>query len=152
MLKTILFFLVLSNSALALNPGDLLEEFSLKDQHENVSQVDASTKYLVFAKHKKASKIVEEAFRDTSKDYFPTKKLVYVADVSGMPGFVLSWFALPKMKKYPFRVLLEKEPDKTTVLPAKEGQVTVIFLDNLRVKKIEYYTEASSLSKTVEAF
>ena len=31
---------------------------------------------------------------------------VYVADISGMPSLISKFIALPKMKKYPFSVLL----------------------------------------------
>lgn len=132
--------------ALATAPGESLQEFTLKNQHDAEAKVDKTIKYLVFAKDKKGSQIVEKAFKEVDKTYFAKKNMLYVADVSGMPGFALSWFAKPKMKKYPFQVLLDEEPGPTKDFPSKKDQVSLLYLDQLNMTKVEYFDSAESLS------
>ena len=148
LISGILFF---TSFAFALNPGESLKEFSLEDQYGVESKVDKSVRYHLFAKDKKASEFIEDAFKKVDKDYFSKKNLVYVADVSGMPGFVLSWFARPKMKKYPFKVLIGEKPEVTKSLPTKKDQVSLIFLDNLKVLTIEYFENTKKLQSRVGA-
>ena len=72
MIRFFLIFLIqlYVSFSFALEIGGNLQTFSLDDQHEVKSKVDESVKYLLFAKDKKASKLIEEAFKEVEKDYF----------------------------------------------------------------------------------
>ena len=59
---------------------------------------------------------------------------VYVADISGMPSLISKFIALPKMKKYPFSVLLLDDTNKDNFVK-EDGKIIVYSLENGKVVK-----------------
>jgi hypothetical protein len=52
-------------------------------------------------------------------------------------------FALPKMKKYPHRIILGDDANLLTPFPQQAGKVTVIKLSNGIVQSISYWDPAT---------
>ncbi|HMM74381.1 MAG TPA: FAD/FMN-containing dehydrogenase [Gammaproteobacteria bacterium] len=150
-----LCFLLLSClPALAATPvqvGDRLDAFTLADQHGKPRQVDEATKLLLFSRDMKANKLARAAFRPKPAQYLPEAQAAYVIDVSGMPRFVTDNFAIPKMQKYGYPILLDREAGTTAALPSQKGQVTLIRLERLSITGIDYATTASALNRAVDA-
>lgn len=147
-------FLLLCLPALAAAPvkvGDRLAAFTLADQHGQPGQVDEATKLLMFSRDMKANKLAKAAFLSRPGQYLPDAHAAYVIDLSGMPRFVTNNFAVPKMQKYGYRILLDRDASATPALPAQKGQVTLIRLDGLTVTGIEYATTAEALNRAVDA-
>ena len=55
-----------------------------------------------------------------------------------MPGFVTKMFALPKMKKYPFKLALDYEGHITKDWPKKMAHVTFIKLSSLKIVEVKF--------------
>lgn len=147
-------FLLCCLPALAATPvqvGDRLHAFTLADQHGKPGQVDEATKLLLFSRDMKANKLAKAAFLPKPAQYLPDANAAYVIDASGMPRFVTDNFALPKMRKYGYPILLDREADATAALPSQKGQVTLIRLDRLTVTGIAYATTADALNRAVDA-
>ena len=75
-----------------------------------------------------------------------TTKSAYIADITGMPGIITSLIAMPKMKAYPFSVLLVDDTNKG-LFPVQEDMISVISLDNGKIKDIKYVKTADELGK-----
>jgi hypothetical protein len=153
-LASLCVFLLLCLPARAAAPvqvGDRLAAFTLSDQHGQPGQVDETTKLLLFSRDMKANKLAKAAFLSQPARYLPDAHAIYVIDLSGMPRFVTNNFAIPKMQKYGYRILLDRDASATPGLPTQKGQVTLIRLERLAVTGIEYATTADALNRAVDA-
>jgi hypothetical protein len=132
-----------------VQPGAQLTPFTLRDQHAAPQTVDATTRLLLVTRDKDASTLVNEVL-GRSPELLRARSALYVADISGMPGVVTKLFALPKMRKYPYRVLLARDRAALPPLPSREGHVTVLRLDSLRVTAVEHVATAAALRTLLE--
>ena len=134
--------------AARLAPGSLLPALSVVDQHVRQVSIEATTRVVVFAADKTASDIVSDALR-LHPSVFAERRLVYIADISGMPAMVTRMFALPKLRDFPFQVGLVQNSEVTGHLPRKPKEVTLISLEDQPVQTIEYLPDAASLRRSL---
>lgn len=155
MCRTLLLAItVLLSSATLADPlavGSRLAPQTFTDQHGRTAALDESVRVLMFSRDMKANKLAKEAFLPKPPDYLSAAGAMYVIDVSGMPRFVTNNFAIPKMQKYSYRIFLDRDGKATPDLPAQKAQVTVVHLDHLEVKRIDYAVTAGALNAAVEA-
>ena len=74
------------------------------------------------------------------KGFLETNNAVFIADISGMPSLITKFFALPKMKKYNYNVLLIYDEEEKRFLK-KEEKLTVYKLVNGVVTSVQYIGE-----------
>lgn len=144
--KKLLFsaLLLAATFANALNIGDSVPSFEIKDQFEKMHKIAADTKTILVAADKDTSEILRDYFLAKDGNFLTTNKAYYVADISGMPSLISKFFALPKMKKYPFSVLLVDE-EQTKTFTKKEGNITVYTVNNGKITDIKYVTNSAGL-------
>jgi len=144
-----LAMLVLATPAGAepLAVGSDVAAFSLEDQFGVVHTVDESVRAIVFAREMEGGEIVKEALVEVGAVLLAEADAVYVADVSGMPSLIRRMFALPKMRKRDYRVLLDTEGSITADFPGREGEATLIQLDASRVSDISHYASMTALQE-----
>jgi hypothetical protein len=75
--------------------------------------------------------------------------IVYLADISAMPGLITTMFALPKFREYTYPVLLGYESAETMDLPRTEGRLTLIELRDGSVESIAMAENAEQLSQAI---
>ena len=148
MIKKLLFTILLGLSAFAntLIVGSNIPTLTIKDQFEKDYIVDANIKTIIFSATKTEGTTIKEFLLTKDKDYLTTNKTVYVADITGMPGIITSLIAMPKMKAYPFSVLLVDDANKG-FFPVQEDMISVISLDNGKITDIKYVKTAEDLGK-----
>lgn len=131
----IMLFVAFVSFANALNIGESLPTFAIQDQFEKAHTLKNDTKTIVVASGKDTSAIIKDYLLKQDGDFLTKNNAAYVADISGMPSLIAKFFALPKMKKYPFSVLLvdeeqtkkfSKQDDKITIYKVNEGKVTSV--------------------------
>ncbi len=138
-------------SAAEIQVGQKLPPLSLTDQHDKELSIDASTRFVIFARDKESSTMINRLLETTGADFLPSRGAVYLADISGMPGIIRDLFAMPKMRKYPYRIMLDRDAKSTADFPGKAGQATLIHLKNLSVEKIEFPASPEDLKRALEA-
>ena len=74
----------------------------------------------------------------------------FVADTSGMPRLIAKFVALPALRKRPYLVLLDPGPSVTMDFPSEKDKVTLIHLQNLKVKAIEFVDNPADVTKAIE--
>ena len=74
---------------------------------------------------------------------------MYISDISSMPSFITSMFAIPKMKKFTFKIFLIHDEKEALFLDKKEGKVTVVTVKDNIVKKLNF-VKAKDLDKVLK--
>ena len=145
-MKKILFSVLLfvATFANALNIGDATPTFEIKDQFEKKHKIATDAKTILVAADKGTSEVLRDYFLAKDAKFLTTNKAYYVADISGMPSLIAKFFALPKMKKYPFSVLLVDE-EQTKSFTKKEGNITVYTVNNGKISDIKYVKDTAGL-------
>ena len=68
-----------------------------------------------------------------------------MADISRMPSLVAKLFALPAMRKRPYRMLLDRDGTATADFPARAGEVTLLRLHDGTIERVDYAASAAAL-------
>lgn len=126
--------------------GELMSSFQLQDQFENEVTVSSATEVLLFSRNMKGGDIIKEALEQLkADDQQGLDSLVYVSDISGMPSLIARFVAIPKMKKLPFSMGLDREGDVTNMLPGEENKATLIRLDKLKIIDVVFIESSEAL-------
>jgi len=140
--------LVLSGVPMAADQvavGDKLPTLTLHDQHDQPMAISADTRLVLFAFEKPAADLLTAYLEAQPDDFLERNAAVYLMDISGMPKMITQMFALPKMRKRPYRILLADKPETLAFVPRHQNQVTVISLDKGRVESLEFVDDESGL-------
>jgi hypothetical protein len=129
-----------------LKVGDTLPAFSAKDQHAKEFRLNAETRFLLVSFDMSTGKKANSFFAEKPADYLAGVKAVYLSNIYGMPA-VGRMFALPKMRKYPHRIILADSEDLLRDYPAQKDRITVIELaPELKIKAISFWDPTTDLS------
>jgi len=138
MKKILLTSLLLSASLLAeFKVGDTVPPIELSDQFDKKSKVTPSDKSILMAFEKDISITIAEYLKTKPSNFLKQQHTKYISDISAMPSLITSMFALPKMKKYPFSVLLIHD-DFGKQFNQKDGKVTLFRLNKGKITSIEF--------------
>lgn len=124
--------------------GDMAPALSLKDQHDRPQTTASTGRFLLFSADKDGSNLADAVLEGQTGETLERAGLCYVADISGMPAMVTKMFAMPKLRKRPYPVLLGRTPADTLTLPRRSGTVTLIELRDGRVVAIEFLETAAA--------
>jgi hypothetical protein len=125
--------------ARTLVPGDALLDLDGEDQHEVVYAIPDSARYVAIAFTMGVGKDANRFLEKKGAAYLPEHNAVFIANIHGMPG-VGRVFALPKMRKYPHRILLADQEGLLDDIPEKDGLVTVLELsEDGRIAEIRFW-------------
>jgi hypothetical protein len=134
--------------------GDAIAPFELMDQHEKSHTVDAGVRVLLLSRDMDGGGVVREALErqgDAAGAFLAERSAVYVADVSRMPGLVRRMIAIPRMRGRPYPVLLDQEGTTTAALPSQAGKASVLWLDGLRLVRVEQVDTPDALLELLGA-
>jgi len=139
-MKFLIASLVFVNILVAqtLSVGDKYPSFKIPDQFGNYTKVYHHDKYVIMTFEKDLSGELSSYLEKRKNDYLSSKKTKYVADISAMPSIITKMFALPKMKKYNYKLLLIHDEDQGEQFPRRDEMVSVFKIDNYKIQSIEY--------------
>lgn len=153
MLKKLLLtaFLALGLSAASLEVDSNIEDITIKDQFEKEHKLDTNVKTILFASDKGTSDLLRDYLLPLSenKNILEENGAVYVADISGMPSLISKFIALPKMKKYPFSVMLLDDSNKDN-FTKEDGKIIVYSIEDGKVSKIEKISTSEELANIIK--
>ena len=130
--------------------GSVLPRIELPDQHGEVRAIDDSIRAVVFSRDMKAGDVVKAAVAKAGPDLFDRNGAVYVVDVKGMPSIIRALFAMPAMRRRPYKLLVDDEGTKTAEIPGGATYPTVLILDKLQVTSVTFPTTAEELIAALE--
>ena len=146
----LLLLCLLSTAVLALEPGERLASWTLLDQHDAPYTLNDETRILLVARDMDGAKLVNAALEGKPKGYLDERHAVFLADISRMPSVIATLFALPKMRDYNYRILLDRDARIAPRYQAGEGQVLWLQLDGLQIVAQQVFTRADDLRQALE--
>ena len=153
MLKKIVLatLLALGLNAASLNIDSSIVDIKIKDQFDKVHTLNSDVKTILFASDKGTSDMLRDYLLPLSEkeNILEKNSAVYVADISGMPSLISKFIALPKMKKYPFSVLLLDDTNKDNFVK-EDGKIIVYSLENGKVVKIDKISTKEELANFIK--
>jgi hypothetical protein len=148
--RWLLLFAVFPLCAHALETGERLAPWTLLDQYEQPFTLDNSTTTLLVARDMDGAKLIKEALKDQPKGYLEARHAVFVADIQRMPALIAKMFAVPAMRDYHYRVMLDREGRVASRYPGAEGQVLWLLLKDGRLLSQREYANAGDLREALE--
>lgn len=112
----------------ALTIGQPIPAISATDQHDEPYTFNIGTRFLLLAFDMDTSKVANRMLAERGAEFLDAHAAAYAIDIHGMPG-IGRVFALPRMRKYPHRIILLDDPDLSAVFPQATGQLTRLSLD-----------------------
>ncbi len=109
-------------------PGDRFAAFSTKDQHDRAFTYEGGAKRVIVAFEMGSGKAANAFFEQQPADFLTRHETTFLSNIYGMPGIARA-FAMPKMRKYPHRILIADGKDFLARYPTQEDQLTVLTLD-----------------------
>ena len=153
MLKKIVLatLLALGLNAAPLAVDSVVDNLKIKDQNEVEKVIDTNVKTILFASDKSTSDMLRDYLLPLSEKENILEKngAVYVADISGMPSLISKFIAMPKMKKYPFSILLLDDTNKEN-FTKEEGKIIVYTLENSKVTNISKISKKEELEVIIK--
>ena len=147
--RHLLALLLTSVACLAASPykaGDTFEPFAAKDQHEQAYSLNEQTRILLVARSMDGARLVEAALKDRPKGYLEVRQAVFVADISRMPSLIARLFAVPAMRGYSYRVLLDRDARVTSRYPGDPAKVLWLDLEQEKLQGLREFGSAGELS------
>ena len=113
-------FLALFTAAGAepLTIGEVLPSFKAKDQHGQDFELQPGVRRLFVSFDMSTGKDANTYFADKGADFLKNSHAVYLSNIHGMPS-VGRLFALPKMRKYPHRIILADSEISSPGIPVR---------------------------------
>jgi hypothetical protein len=135
----------------ALEVGQPVTEIKFEDQFSEGIVVSSETKHVIFVADKEMSKVMTE-YLSEAKPNLKEMKTVYVSDISKMPSLITKTFALPKMRKYDFKVALDRTGDLTKSWPRQEKKITIVDIVEGKVSSIRYLGTRAEIETLFKSF
>lgn len=131
--------------------AESLRSSELKNQFDEIVKVDESVQWIVFSTDRKLSDKVNQTLETLKISDPKDMGGLYVADISAMPGVISRMFALPRMRKYSFKVVLDQEGDITKSWPKKEGHISLIELKDLEITKTQFISSEEEITQFIKS-
>ena len=131
--------LCISARAAQLTVGDAVPAFSAKDQHGTNFVFTNGVQFLLVATEMEPAKSANSKLAEQGAGFLEKHQAVYLMDIHTMPS-IARFFAFPKLRKYPYRIVLVDAAETLANFPSQPGKVTVLELTpEGRIRKIAYW-------------
>ena len=144
--------LVLSAAcAQAVEVGERLAPWTLLDQFDQPYSLNDELQVLLVARSMAGAKLLAAALDQQPKGYLESRKAGFLADISRMPSVIAAAFAVPAMRDYNYRVMLDRDARIAPRYPVENDAVLWLQLQQGRVQAQQTFTQASALRDALEA-
>ena len=131
-------------------PMVAMAPFTLEDQHGNEHTLDASVRAILYSRDRKGGFVMTRSMEGRDGDFLGERGVLYINDISSMPTYAATLFALPKMRRRPYLILLDRTSEITASFPDQEGNASLIHLDDMKIREVEYFADSDVLAPRME--
>ena len=137
-MKILMTTLLLMSTLFAeIKVGEAFPKLTLVDQFDEKTEVkQKGLTTLLLSFEKDVSSDIKKYIVTKEKGFLVKNNIMYISDISSMPSLITSWVAIPKMKKFTFKISLIYDEKEASSISRKEKKVTVVTLKNNRIEKI----------------
>ncbi len=129
--------------AAPLAVGDAMPTIMANDQHGAGFTFTNGIQFLLVATERACASTANHKLAEQGAGYLENHHAAYLMGIHTMPT-VARWFAIPKMKKYPQRIVLVDSAKTLAAFPVQPGCVTVLVLTPAgRIQKISYWNPSN---------
>lgn len=122
-----------------LKVGDPIPSFKAKDQHGTEFELTKGVHKMFVSFDMSTGKEANAYFAGKGAELLKGGRAVYVSNIHGMPA-IGRVFALPKMRKYPHRIILADAQDLLARYPQQKDRITILTLDpELKIAQITFW-------------
>ena len=146
----VLLLSALSMQAMAATIGERLTPWTLQDQHDQPYTLDEKTHVLLVARSMDGSKMVKAALENQPKGYMEARNVIFLADVQRMPSLIGKFIAIPSMRNYSDRVVLDRDGSVAANYPGAEDKVLWLQLENGTLVAQKAFANADELRAALE--
>lgn len=132
-----------------LQIGNKVEFALLQDQYANPFPHEDMMEMLLYTDDMESSRNVRDAMTRVDPSCYEQGKLVFVANVSGMPALITRLIALPKMRGYGFPIWLDYDGEATEALPVQEDYISIVHVNNGAITRIEFVQGMESVMNAI---
>lgn len=136
--------------AQAVEVGERLAPWTLLDQFDQAYTLDHQTQTLLVARSMDAAKLVDAALKGEPKGYLEARHVVFLADIQRMPRLIAKMFAVPAMRDYSYRVMLDREGRVAPRYPGAVDKVLWLQLKDGQLVAQREYATAAQLHEALE--
>lgn len=136
--------------AMALEVGEHVPAWTLLDQFDTAYTLNDEARVLLVARDMGGAKLVNAALQGQPKGYLESRHAVFLADIQRMPRLIAKMFALPSMRSYDYRVVLDREGRIAPGYNVADDSVLWLELDHQRVVAQHQFTDAAALKTALE--
>ena len=136
--------------ASALEVGERLAPWTLLDQFDQAFTLDSRTQTLLVARSMEAAKLVDAALQGQPEGYLEARHAVFLADIQRMPRLIAKMFAVPAMRDYSYRVMLDRDGRVAPRYPGAVDKVLWLQLKDGRLMAQHEYATAAQLREALE--
>jgi len=134
----------------ALEVGERLAPWTLLDQFDQAFTLDNRTQTLLVARSMEGAKLVNAALQGQPKGYLEARHAVFLADIERMPRLIAKMFAVPAMRDYSYRVMLDREGRVAPKYPGAVDSVLWLQLKDGQLVAQHEYATAAQLREALE--
>lgn len=128
-----------------------LQKFAYENPDGDKLSIPDFTRTIVVSFEKDTGKLVNKYLDEKYPPYLGRVSAVFIADISEMPSIITKMFALPKMRDYKHTIYLHYDEEFAKYVPHKEDKITIIKLENQKVKSIFFITSPAELKSALES-
>jgi hypothetical protein len=143
---------IVSADALEISSSlNSLDKFEYKNANNDKLKIPSNVKTIIISYEKYIGKLINKYLESQNPSYLDELNAVFIADISDIPSFFIRFVALPKIRKYKYTIYLQYEDEFSEFIPAKDKKITIIKIQNQKVKSISYVSTQSELKKALES-
>ncbi|USD39172.1 hypothetical protein [Ferrimonas sp. SCSIO 43195] len=145
MRETLLIGVILSVLIAPASAGIEQLDAAFSDQFGHPCHLNHEVTWLLFAHDKAGSHLAMKALESTAALNDPGGR--YLVDISAIPGWVASWFVLPKLRELPYAVCLDPKGETAETLAGEPGTVQVYRLYRRGPQQRQEFSQLSALER-----
>jgi len=110
-------------------PGDALPPCALTDAHGAPASRSADCRWAALAMDRKAGVVAKRWLADKPAGYLAARRIDFIVEISDMSPRFAQNSALPRLRKYRFRVLVANDAAWRARIPHERGKLTLLAFD-----------------------
>ena len=134
----------------ALEVGERVAPWTLLEQFDQAFTLDNRTQTLLVARSMEGAKLVNAALQGQPKGYLEARHAVFLADIERMPRLIAKMFAVPAMRDYSYRVMLDRDGRVAPKYPGAVDSVLWLQLKDGQLVAQHEYATAAQLREALE--